>query len=148
MLPVSRTVDGAGRLHADKVSSAAVAASRPSFEADAVVFIIFWLLFITVFLQFFTRYVLNDSYAWTEEIARYLLIGVGFVGSVMAMRKGSHITVEAGLAFMGTRLPTSWLITLDAITSVTFLALVALFYSWYGKRRKEPDEIMKMTREW
>ena len=28
--------------------------------------------------------------------------------------------------------------------SVTFLALVALFYVWYGKRYREPDEITKM----
>ncbi len=35
-----------------------------------------------VFLQFFTRYVLNDCYAWTEEIAVYCLIGVVFLGSV------------------------------------------------------------------
>jgi TRAP-type C4-dicarboxylate transport system permease small subunit len=38
----------------------------------------FWLLGATVFYQFFTRYVLNDSAAWTEEIARYLLIGTVF----------------------------------------------------------------------
>ena len=30
----------------------------------------FWLLGVTVFYQFFTRYVMNDSASWTEEIAR------------------------------------------------------------------------------
>ena len=35
---------------------------------------VFWLLALDVFYQFFTRYVLQDSAAWTEEIARYLLI--------------------------------------------------------------------------
>jgi len=48
------------------------------------------------------------------------------------------------LVFFGKRLPTTWLITLDSITSVAFLAGVALFYRWYGKRRREPDEITKL----
>ncbi len=48
------------------------------------------------------------------------------------------------LSFAGRKLPTTWLITLDAIVSVTFLALVALFYRWYGKRYREPDEITKI----
>jgi POT family proton-dependent oligopeptide transporter len=48
------------------------------------------------------------------------------------------------LVWMGEKLPTSWLVTLDAIVSVSFLAGVALFYRWYGKRRKEPDELTKM----
>lgn len=54
----------------------------------------FWLLALTVFYQFFTRYVLSDSASWTEEIARYLLIVVTFVGASMAMRRNSHIHVE------------------------------------------------------
>lgn len=54
----------------------------------------FWLLALTVFYQFFTRYVLADSAAWTEEIARYLLIVVTFVGASMAVRRNSHIHVE------------------------------------------------------
>jgi POT family proton-dependent oligopeptide transporter len=42
------------------------------------------------------------------------------------------------------KLPTTWLITLDAIVSVSFLAGVALFYRWYGRRWREPDEITKI----
>jgi TRAP-type C4-dicarboxylate transport system permease small subunit len=48
----------------------------------------------SVFLQFFTRYVLNDSYGWTEEIAVYCLIAVVFLGSVMCVRLSRHIHVD------------------------------------------------------
>ncbi len=48
------------------------------------------------------------------------------------------------LVFMGHKLPTTWLVTLDAIVSVSFLAIVALFYRWYGKHWKEPDETTKL----
>ncbi|MBK7593296.1 MAG: TRAP transporter small permease [Betaproteobacteria bacterium] len=54
----------------------------------------FWLLALDVFYQFFTRYVLGDSAAWTEEIARYLLVVVCFVGASMATRRNTHIQVE------------------------------------------------------
>jgi TRAP-type C4-dicarboxylate transport system permease small subunit len=54
----------------------------------------FWLMALTVFYQFFTRYALNDSAAWTEEVARYLLIVVCFVGASMAVRKNTQIHVE------------------------------------------------------
>lgn len=82
---------------------------------DSIVFVVYWLLFATVFLQFFTRYVLNDSLVWTEEIARYLLIGITFIGSAMAMRKGTHITVEAGLKLMPPRLRHWVLIVIDLL---------------------------------
>src|SRR5262245_2009624 len=48
------------------------------------------------------------------------------------------------LVFFGKKLPTTWLITFDSIASVAFLAGVAVFYRWYGKRRQEPDEITKL----
>ncbi len=56
--------------------------------------VFFWLLAATVFYQFVTRYVLNDSAAWTEEIARYLLICVVFVGAAIGVAKNNHIQVD------------------------------------------------------
>lgn len=61
---------------------------------DAFALLIFWALALVVGVQFFTRYVLNDSIGWTEEIARYLLIGVTFFGATIAVRKNTHISVE------------------------------------------------------
>lgn len=55
---------------------------------------LFWLMAGCVIVQFVTRYVLNDSYAWTEEIAVYALIGVVFLGSVMCVRRMRHIHVD------------------------------------------------------
>ncbi|WP_159976379.1 MULTISPECIES: peptide MFS transporter [unclassified Novosphingobium] len=49
------------------------------------------------------------------------------------------------LTFMGTTLPTSWMITLDATLSFSMLVAVAAFWAFVGKRTgKEPDELGKM----
>ncbi|HSQ11210.1 MAG TPA: TRAP transporter small permease, partial [Burkholderiaceae bacterium] len=61
---------------------------------DWISFAFFWLLAATVFLQFFTRYALNDSAGWTEEIARYLLICTVFIGAAVSVRKNNHIHVD------------------------------------------------------
>ena len=61
---------------------------------DWLAFAFFWLLAATVFLQFFTRYALNDSASWTEEIARYLLICTVFIGASISVRKNNHIHVD------------------------------------------------------
>ena len=67
--------------------------SSYAFE-DWITLALFWLMTGCVFLQFFTRYVLNDSYAWTEEIAVNCLIGVVFLGAVMCVRTSRHIQVD------------------------------------------------------
>lgn len=66
---------------------------------DWLVLVIFWVLAIVVFLQFFSRYALNAAIVWTEEIARYLLIAVGFLGSAIAARKRAHIYMEFAYRF-------------------------------------------------
>jgi len=85
-----------GEFHAQ---DEAVDLSATPFEAW-VALGFFWVLGITVFYQFFTRYVLNDSAAWTEEIARYLLIATVFTGAVIGVVKNNHIQVDFFYRFM------------------------------------------------
>jgi TRAP-type C4-dicarboxylate transport system permease small subunit len=61
---------------------------------DWVCFGFFWAMTGLVFLQFFSRYVLNDSYAWTEELAVYCLMPVVFIGASMCVRRVRHIQVN------------------------------------------------------
>ena len=71
---------------------------------DWVAIAIFWLMAGAVILQFITRYVLNDSFAWTEEIAVYCLIGVVFVGAAMCVRTCRHIQVDLIYRYLPPRL--------------------------------------------
>lgn len=100
---------------------------------DGLVLALFWILSFVVFLQFFTRYVLNDSLGWTEEIARFLLIGVTFTGSIMATRKQSHIAVEFVYRWVprgGRRIAQT---LLDIVATVFFGALAVLSVQIAGR---------------
>ena len=79
----------------------------------------FWLLGATVFYQFFTRYVLNNSASWTEEIARYLLIAVVFTGATIGVAKNNHIQVDFFYKFMPTWL-SKWMNHLVDIMRIAF----------------------------
>ena len=85
---------------------------------------------------------------WTSLIALILLIPVLAVAIVPNNQIFNAYLVwgdqQFDLVWGGTKLPTTWLVTLDAIVSVSFLAGVALFYRWYGKHWREPDEIAKI----
>src|SRR5688572_28092343 len=61
---------------------------------DWVTFALFCMMAAVVFYQVYTRYVLSDSAGWTEEIARYFLVAVVFIGASMSVRKNNHIQVD------------------------------------------------------
>ena len=89
---MSENLPAAGQQRLIEAKDAEVVIERH--PEDWLAFVIFWSLAFIVFLQFFTRYVLNDSLAWTEEIARYALMWIVFIGGAMVTRRNSHIAVE------------------------------------------------------
>lgn len=86
----------------------------------------FWALGLTVFYQFFTRYVMNDSAAWTEEIARYLLIGTVFVGATIGVAKNNHIQVDFFYRFMPARVGRAMALLTDVLRIAFLGAAVVL----------------------
>jgi TRAP-type C4-dicarboxylate transport system permease small subunit len=77
-----------------------------------------------VFLQFFTRYALNDSAGWTEEIARYLLICTVFIGAAVSVRKNNHIHVDFFYRILPKRLMRV-MSTLVDVARITFFGYAA-----------------------
>ena len=51
-------------------------------------------LILDVLLGVVSRYVLNDQVGWTEELARVLLIWVGFLGAAVTFNRGGHLGVD------------------------------------------------------
>jgi TRAP-type C4-dicarboxylate transport system permease small subunit len=103
-------------------SAGTIDLSVHAFE-DWATMALFWLMTLAVFTQFFTRYVLNDSFAWTEEIATYCLVAIVFVGSAMCVRLNRHIQVD----FLYRYLPQA-----PARVLATMIDLVRLAFFAYG----------------
>ncbi|MDH5540829.1 MAG: TRAP transporter small permease, partial [Rhizobacter sp.] len=98
-----------------------------------IALLFFWALGLTVFYQFFTRYVLNDSAAWTEEIARYLLVCTVFVGAAIGVAKNNHIQVDLLYRYLPRWLDRSMALTVDALRIAFFAAATVLTWQMMQK---------------
>ena len=73
-----------------------------------------------VALQVFFRYVLNQSLFWSEELARYLLVWLTFLGATAAYRRHAH----PGVDFLYQYLPAAYQ---KILRMITHLASIGLF---------------------
>lgn len=98
-----------------------------------VALLFFWALGLTVFYQFFTRYALNNSAAWTEEIARYLLIATVFTGAAIGVGKNNHIQVDFFYRFMPAGLGRFMATVVDVMRVAFFGAATVLTWQMMDK---------------
>ena len=61
---------------------------------DDFTLFLFICLLVAATLQVLSRYVLEAPLPWTEELARFLLVWVAFLGSASVARRKMHIAVE------------------------------------------------------
>ncbi len=84
---------------------------------------------LVVAVQVFCRYVLNHSLFWSEELARYLLVWITFLGASCAYRRSSH----PGVDVLYVRLPAAGrkIVRLLVTAGAAFFFFILLV--WGGK---------------
>ena len=104
---------------------------------DWVTLAVFWGMSLCVFLQFFTRYVLNNSLAWTEEIAINCLVVVVFLGSVMCTRTTRHIHVDVLYHYLPAAVGRYLALAVNLITIGFFAYMSWLLWRYVGIVHRE-----------
>ena len=61
---------------------------------ELFVFLLFALMTVLTFAQVFTRFFLNISLSWSEEVGRFTLVWLIFTASILAYGEKIHIAVD------------------------------------------------------
>jgi TRAP-type C4-dicarboxylate transport system permease small subunit len=84
---------------------------------------------VLVFANVVSRYLLNYSVIWVEEITRYMMVWLGFLGSGLVLRYGAHIAVDVLQDVLPTRAAQALRAAIVALLGATFAAM-----AWLGVR--------------
>ena len=80
-----------------------------------------------VFVAVLFRYVLQDPVTWSEEVGRFCLVWISFLGTYVAHRRAEHIAVTA----IRDRFPMAAQIAVRVALSLLLMAFMAVL-AWYG----------------
>lgn len=73
------------------------------YPLEAICVLLLLAMTLVVLLQVLSRYVLPAPLSWTEELARFLLIWLSFLGAVVCLHHRQHLSIDLFVA----RLPMS-----------------------------------------
>ncbi|GHV57488.1 permease [Deltaproteobacteria bacterium] len=90
--------------------------------------IIFAVMIFACLMQVFTRYVLNNSIFWTEELARFCYIWSTFLAASICTKKRSHAAVSIFFNLLPGQLKTKAAFILQLL--VCFGALIMVVYGF------------------
>jgi TRAP-type C4-dicarboxylate transport system permease small subunit len=78
----------------------------------------------TVFGNVICRYFLDASLAWYEEVSRFLLIWIVFLGAVIAYIRGDHLGIDVLLIFLPPRAKKGMAVAADLLVIVALAIML------------------------
>ena len=91
---------------------------------DGIILTLVVVIVVSVFLQVFFRYILQDPLSWTEELARSCLIWLTFLGSALAIRAKGHFVLEIVTSRLTGKKRLLWELALVIITAVFLIVMI------------------------
>lgn len=85
---------------------------------------------VIVFANVSLRYLSNSSITWAEEVARYLMIWMTFLGAGLALRIGGHVAITNLHDFLGTRLQRVLRTFIGLLLLCFFVAMMWIGYEY------------------
>lgn len=94
----------------------------------AICVVLFAALVLLVVWQVFTRLVLSQPSAWSEEAARYTFVWVSMIGIAIAIGEKADVVMD----ILVEKLPSAWQRAADVLAYLTVLAFVAYVMIYGG----------------
>ncbi len=114
--------------------------ARLHFFAELVAMLLFMAMFAAFLLQVFTRYVLNDPVAWTQEFVLIMYIWIVFWCGAFLLKEREHITFDMFFLALPPRQRRILAIILTALTGLVFIVALpaTIDYVTFMKIEKSP----------
>lgn len=107
---------------------------------QALITVMMMVMATLVFTNVVTRYGFGFSLNWSEELSRYLMVWVAYLGAGLAMREGRHVAIE----YVQGLLPRRWapyargFVGLLILAFLVALALLGTQLSQFAWRQRTP----------
>ena len=79
-----------------------------------------------MFINVIMRYLFRSGLPWSEEVVRYTIIWITFIGIAMCARKGKHVAIDLFLSLINKKMGLILLIIIN-ITSIFFCILMTRY---------------------
>ena len=98
------------------------------------------LIFVIICVTVFTRYLLNFVPSWSEEVPRYLLVWMSYLGAALAVRYKEHISLDVFFNLLPEGVRRAGRLILNGLIAVVGLVMVVF---GLGLLRQFGDDLME-----
>lgn len=109
-----------------------------------ILLVLTFTLIVAIFCQVFVRFLFDHNLTWTEELSRYSLVWITFLGAAYAMSTNSHVGMEMLVEKSPLPLRRILIIIAMLVSAVFFIIMIQQGYALSLKSMKQLSPVLKL----